>query len=385
MLNLTQYNSRFQEIETPFYFYDLDLLRETTQEAKNAISGTNFHIHYALKANSNDPILKLVKEEGFGADCVSGNEVRKAIEIGFKPEEIAFAGVGKTDKEIKYALGEGIFAFNCESMHEIEVINEIASGLGKTANIALRINPNVDAQTHKHITTGLEENKFGINISELDQVIEKINGFQHINVRGIHFHIGSQVLNLDNYRQLCLKANELVKLFHSKGMILDHLNVGGGLGIDYEDPETNPIPPFADYFNVFKNNLELEKPLDIHFELGRSISGQCGALITKVLYVKYGIKKNFLIVDAGMTELMRPALYQAKHKIISFSESTNKETYDVVGPICESTDSFDVGIQLPKSNRGDLLALLSSGAYGQVMANKYNMRDDIQAIYSSDL
>ncbi len=385
MLNLLSYKNKFQEIETPFYFYDLDLLKATVDRAKSAIEGTNYHIHYALKANANPEILKVIKASGFGADCVSGNEVRRAIDIGFDPSEIAFAGVGKKDKEILFALDKKIFAFNCESMHEIEVINQLAGGVGAVADIALRINPNVDAQTHKNITTGLEENKFGINISELDQVIEKINGFQHIKVKGIHFHIGSQVMNLDNYRQLCFKANELVKLFRSKGMKLEHLNVGGGLGIDYEQPLQNPIPPFEEYFGVFKKNLELQDPLEIHFELGRSITGQCGALITRVLYVKYGIKRNFLIVDAGMTELMRPALYQAKHKIFTFSDTDTREVYDVVGPICESTDFFEKGVELPKSERGDLIALLSSGAYGQVMANQYNMRDQIQAVYSSNL
>ncbi len=384
-MHLSNYLNNFRQIETPFYFYDLDLLRSTIGELKKCIADTNFHVHYAMKANVNDTILKLIKDSGLGADCVSGNEVKKAIEIGFTPEEIAFAGVGKTDKEINYALDQKIFAFNCESFEEIKVINELAIAKNTKASIAIRINPNVDAQTHKHITTGLSENKFGINIPDLENLIQDIKKFEAVDIKGIHFHIGSQIMNLDNYKALCLKVNDLIGFFHEQGVDLEHVNVGGGLGIDYNDPENNLIPTFEKYFNLFKEHLKVPENIEVHFELGRSIVGQCGTLISKVLYIKEGINTNFMILDAGMTEMMRTALYQAQHKILSFSRSNETATYDVVGPICESTDAFGRKIQLPKSKRGDLIALLSTGAYGETMANRYNMRNIVQAVYSDEL
>ena len=267
-MHLSNYLNNFRQIETPFYFYDLDLLRSTIGELKKCIAGTNFHVHYAMKANVNDTILKLIKDSGLGADCVSGNEVRKAIEIGFTPEEIAFAGVGKTDKEINYALDQKIFAFNCESFEEIKVINELAIAKNTRANIAIRINPNVDAQTHKHITTGLNENKFGINIPDLENLIHDIKKFEAIDIKGIHFHIGSQIMNLDNYKALCLKVNDLIGFFHEQGVDIEHVNVGGGLGIDYNDPENNLIPPFEKYFNLFKEHLKVPENIEVHFELG---------------------------------------------------------------------------------------------------------------------
>lgn len=373
----------FKDIETPFYYYDLDVLKDTLDYAKSEGDKHNFHIHYALKANTNNEILKIIKEKGLGADCVSGNEVLKAIEVGFSPNSIAFAGVGKTDREINIGLDNDIFCFNCESIQEIEVISQLAKTKNKVANIALRINPNVNANTHKYITTGLEENKFGINIWELDFIVERLKELESVKLIGIHFHIGSQINNLMPFKNLCNRVNELNKWFKDRSIHLSHINVGGGLGIDYVDPENNKIPNFKDFFNVFKDFLDIDKNQNIHFELGRSLVGNCGALICKVLYVKKGVKTNFAIVDAGMTELIRPALYQAVHKIENLSNKDSyKEFYDVVGPICESSDCFGKKIELPITRRGDLIKIHSTGAYGEVMASQYNLRELPKAIYN---
>jgi len=384
-MNFTNKLTAFSSIRTPFFYYDLELLQATIDEVKKCISDTNFHIHYALKANVNRPILELVRKNGLGADCVSGNEVKRALETGFKPQDIVFAGVGKSDEEIAYALGQDIFAFNCESVQELEVINEMARERGKIAKVALRLNPNVDPETHQYITTGLNDNKFGISLSGLDVIFENHRAWKNIVIEGIHFHIGSQVTKLEKYKELSDRVNGLIEHFEEKGINLSYINLGGGLGIDYEQPEINPIAPFKEYFDVFKNHLKIRPDKTVHFELGRSIVGQCGSLLTKVLYTKEGETTNFLIVDAGMTELLRPALYQAHHKIVSFSESQEKKTYDVVGPICETSDFFAKHVELPTSNRGDLVAILSSGAYAEVMSSSYNLRDKAAAVYSNEL
>ncbi|MEQ9425050.1 MAG: diaminopimelate decarboxylase [Cyclobacteriaceae bacterium] len=380
-------SSQFQSLETPCYFYDLDLLHQTCEAAQKQSSKFGYHIHYAVKANYNDRILGITRDYSFGADCVSGNEVLKSIEVGFNKADIVFAGVGKTDKEIEVGLNSEIFGFNCESYQEIEVINEIAGGLSKTANISLRINPNVDAKTHHHITTGLEENKFGINVWELDDVLELVHRSKNLKLIGIHFHIGSQVTDLSRYVELCHRVNDIQKIFDDKGIALPHLNVGGGLGIDYVNPIAHPIVDFESFFKVFNQNLEVRHGQEVHFELGRAIVGQCGLLITKVLYEKVGKKKHFLILDAGMTELMRPALYQAEHLITNLSaqHEEHQQVYDVVGPICETTDAFARDLKLPKSKRGDLMAIHSAGAYGQVLSNKYNLRDDVRVVYSDEI
>lgn len=371
-----------KNIETPFYYYDLEVLRATLKEAQSQASQYNYHIHYALKANANDEILAIIKEEGLGADCVSGNEVLRALEAGFENKEIAFAGVGKTDREINIGLEHDIFSFNCESIQEIEVINQLASKQNKIANIALRINPNVNADTHKYITTGLEENKFGINIWELDFIVERLKELSNIKLIGIHFHIGSQINNLMPFKNLCTRVNELNKWFKDRNIDLPHINVGGGLGIDYVDPQNNQIPNFKAFFEVFSQFLELEKHQQVHFELGRSLVANCGSLISKVLYVKKGVKTNFAIIDAGMTELIRPALYQAVHKIENLSnQDSYTEFYDVVGPICESSDCFGKKIELPITRRGDYIKIHSAGAYGEVMASRYNLRELPKAVY----
>ena len=374
----------FKDQATPFYYYNMELLKQTLSSLNKASQKYNYHVHYAFKANTNNEILELIQSYGLGADCVSGNEVSKAIATKFPSSKIAFAGVGKSDKEINTALDQDIFCFNCESLPEMEVINELAEKKSKIASIALRINPNVNAKTHHYITTGLEENKFGINRWELEDVLLRLQDLKNLKLIGLHFHIGSQITDLSAFKSLCLRVNEIQQWFYSRHIIVDHINVGGGLGIDYENPDENAIPDFQSFFQLFHELLELRPKQELHFELGRAITAQCGTLISKVLYIKKGIKTNFAIIDAGMTELIRPALYQAYHKVenITTSESEN-EKYDVVGPICESSDCFGKAIVLPHTKRGDLLAIRSTGAYGEVLSSLYNLRDKAKSIYSS--
>jgi diaminopimelate decarboxylase len=367
--------------ETPFYCYDLGLLRKTIDKIKSFANQYDFNIHYAVKANSNKPILNELQRAGFGADCVSGNEVKLAAEVGFKPESILFAGVGKTDKEIRAALGLNIKAFNCESTQEIEILNSLADQAGKTAEIALRINPNVDAKTHKYITTGLDENKFGINQIELPELIKRLPQLKNIRLTGLHFHIGSQITDMNVFKGLCLRVNEIQSWFKDRDIAIEHLNLGGGLGVNYLKPDDELIPDFATYFGIFNEFIERNNRQKIHFELGRAIVAQCGTLISRVVFLKNGISTNFAIVDAGMTELMRPALYQSYHQIDNLTSKGELKNYDVVGPICESTDCFGKAVSLPETKRGDFIALRSAGAYGEVMMSRYNLRDQNEAFY----
>lgn len=378
--------SKFSQLETPFYFYNTTLLKQTLASIKKHAS-SDYHIHYALKANAHPTLLEIIKQAGFGADCVSGNEVKRALECGFKSEQIVFAGVGKSDKEINYALDHSIFCFNAESVHELQVLNQLAKNKNIKANIALRINPNVDAYTHKYITTGLEENKFGINPYEFDQVLAELKQLAHLNFTGLHFHIGSQVQDLTAFKNLCLRVNEINKWFIQKGFSVQHLNVGGGLGINYKEPDAAAIVDFESYFTIFKKFLDVLPGQEIHFELGRSIIGQCGSLISRVLYIKNGINTNFAILDAGMTELLRPALYQAYHKIENISKAGEPITkkYDVVGPVCESSDCFGKAVELAETVRGDLVAIRSAGAYGAVMSMAYNLRDQVESVFDNNL
>lgn len=378
--------AQFAEIETPFYYYDLELLKKTLEACANEAKAYKYHVHYALKANFNENVLKTIQEFGFGADCVSGAEVEKAIECGFSPDKVVFAGVGKSDKEINKALDLDIFAFNVESVQELEVINELAKAKNKIAQVALRINPNVDAHTHANITTGLDENKFGINSWDLPLCATVLRNSKNIKFLGIHFHIGSQITNLEVFKHLCIKVNEFSAWFEERGFTLKVLNVGGGLGIDYMNPN-NQIPDFKEYFKIFAEFLNVGPHQEVHFELGRALVGQCASLISRVLYVKLGRKKNFIILDAGMTELMRPALYQAYHQVENLTRIDVEKTvkYDVVGPICESTDSFGKEILLAETQRGDLFAIRSTGAYGEVMASNYNLRPSIVHVYDNEV
>lgn len=376
---------KLKNIETPFYFYDMDVLKQTLKTVKDETKKYGFVQHYAVKANANRKILEIIATEGLGADCVSGNEVKAAVNAGFPASKIVFAGVGKTDKEINLALDLNIFCFNVESLPELEVINELAAKKGKIAQVALRINPNVDAHTHEFITTGLNENKFGFNMAHLNTVIEKLSQLKSIKLIGIHFHIGSQIEDIQVFKPLCEKVNDLQIYFEQKGIKLEHINVGGGLGIDYENPNEHPLPDFKDYFDLFHTNLKLRESQTLHFELGRSIVGQCGSLITRVVYIKEGETKKFAIVDAGMTDLIRPALYQAYHKIENISSNLPIQKYDIVGPICESSDFFAKDYELNETQRGNLLALRSAGAYGEIMASQYNCREIPKAYFSDKI
>lgn len=376
--------NKFREIETPFYYYNAGLLRETLQTIRTEAGKYNkFCVHYAIKANANPKILGIIRESGLGVDCVSGGEIEAAIKAGFPASKIVFAGVGKTDKEINLALDHDIFCFNVESIPELEVINELASAKSKIARIAFRINPDVGAHTHANITTGLAENKFGISMQDMDKVIDCALGMNHVKFVGLHFHIGSQILDMGDFIALCNRVNELQEKLYARQIIVEHINVGGGLGIDYAHPNRQPIPNFTEYFATYHKHLRLRPQQTLHFELGRAVVGQCGSLITRVTYVKQGTNKQFAIVDAGMTDLIRPALYQAYHKIENISSEEPAEAYDVVGPICESSDVFGKAIDLNKVHRGDFLALRSAGAYGEIMASQYNCRQ-LPKAYTSD-
>lgn len=369
---------------TPFYFYDLNILDATLKAIQTAIQNKPYVVHYALKANADKRILERIRKAGFGIDAVSGNEIKWALQNGFEGNQIAFAGVGKTDAEIITALDSDIFTFNVESIPELIVIDEIASKYGKKAPIAIRLNPNVNAKTHHYITTGLEENKFGINYWELDALLEQLETLENIELKGLHFHIGSQIRDLSVFKNLCNRVNVLQKEFRARNIHVEHINVGGGLGVNYQNPDEELIPDFDTYFSVFDNFIDLLPHQTLHFELGRAVVAQCAALIAKVLYIKEGVKTNFAILDAGMTELIRPALYQSFHHIqnISNIKEQSIHLYDVVGPICESSDCFGKAVSLPKTVRGDLIAIRSVGAYGQVMRSQYNLRDFAQTVYN---
>jgi len=375
-------NFDYKKPETPYYLYDTDLLSRTLHKAKEEADKYNFHIHYAIKANNNSRILKQISEMGFGADCVSGNEILHSIENGFDSKMIAFAGVGKTDKEINIGLDNDIFTFNVESVAELEIINQLAKEKNKTARIALRINPNVDANTHQYITTGMEENKFGINMWELEGIIKLLNELQNVSLVGLHFHIGSQITDNNVFKNLCNKVNRVQKFFYKHQIIVEHLNMGGGLGINYHNPEENPIPDFEQYFGVVNEFLKLRPNQKVHFELGRSIVGQCGSIISKVIYIKKGAAKNFAIIDASMTDLLRPALYNSFHHINAVNnEKSQKNIYDIVGPVCESSDIFRKQVEINELERNDLVKIYSAGAYGQVMSSDYNMRNRAEAYF----
>ncbi len=375
---------KFEQIRTPFYYYDMNLLRQTlraiTDEAQKHEA---FCVHYAVKANANLKVLQAIRQAGLGADCVSGGEIEAALKAGFPADKIVFAGVGKSDWEINLGLDAGIGCFNVESVPELEVINELAEAKGTTANVAFRINPDVGAHTHANITTGLAENKFGIAMRDMEDIIERAQAMQHIKFVGLHFHIGSQILDMGDFQALCNRINDLQNQLESHRIVVESINVGGGLGIDYQHPNRIPIPDFKSYFDTYAKRLKLRPGQTIHFELGRAVVAQMGTLIARTLFIKVGAKKKFCIVDAGMTDLIRPALYQAYHKIENITSDGPMEAYDVVGPICESSDVFAKQVDLNQAKRGDLIAIRSAGAYGEIMASQYNCRP-LPKGYTSD-
>lgn len=377
---------KLNRIVTPYYYYDTQLLRKTLEVIKQECEKhENFHVHYAVKANANPKILRIISQYGFGADCVSGGEIKAAIEAGFPADKVVYAGVGKSDWEINLGLEKGIACFNVESIAELEVIEELAVAANKTANVAFRINPNIGAHTHANITTGLAENKFGIAMQDMENVIERATTMNNINVVGLHFHIGSQILDMGDFKALCNRINELQVQLDKHHIYVQSINVGGGLGVNYDSPDRQPIPDFKEYFHTYAKHLRLREGQQLHFELGRSVVAQCGSLISRVLYVKQGSHKQFAILDAGMTDLIRPALYQALHKIQNLTSNEPTEVYDVVGPICESSDVFAKAIDLNKCHRGDLIAIRSAGAYGEIMASAYNCRQLPKGYITEDL
>ena len=379
---------KLDKVATPFYWYDMDLFHKTVDLVAELAAKHDIKVHYAVKANVERRLLEYISSKGFGADCVSGNEVMHAHGCGFPADKIVYAGVGKSDKEIYNALMLGIEAFNCESLQEIYVINEMAHLHGVKANVSVRINPDIDAHTHKYVTTGLYENKFGISQHEFDKLIDVIRKSEHINFIGLHFHIGSQITRVDEVFALeCQRVNEIVAYFERNGLKISNINLGGGLGVDYDDPDENPIADFETWFRTIDENIVRRDDQKVHVEPGRSLVAQCGTLISRVLFVKSGETKNFLIMDAGMNDLIRPALYGAYHKIENLSAQMRTffpthQAYDIVGPVCESSDVWGAGRLLPLSVRGDLMAIRSTGAYGQVMASRYNMKDLAPSVFS---
>ena len=373
---------KFRNLQTPFYYYDVDLLRQTLDIVCSETAKYGYHCHFAIKANANPRILRLIAESGLGADCVSGGEIQAALDAGFPAGKIVFAGVGKADWEINLGLDHDIACFNVESLAELRVLNELAEAKGKTATIAFRVNPNVDAHTHSKITTGLSENKFGINVSQLPASFDELSRMKNLCFTGIHFHIGSQITDLSAFQNLCIRFNEIQDELEAKGINLPHANFGGGLGIDYYHPNHIPLPDIENYFAVFHKLVKQRPGQQIHFELGRSIVGQCGTMISKTLYVKEGEVKKFAIVDAGFSDLIRPAMYDAYHRIENITGDEEVDMYDVVGPICESSDVFGKEVELNKVRRNDLIAFRSAGAYGESMASQYNCRPLPKAYYS---
>ena len=366
---------KMERLRTPFYYYDAELLRQTLQTIREEVSKhEGFCVHYAVKANANPKVLRIIREAGLGVDCVSGGEIEASVKAGFPSSKIVYAGVGKSDWEINLGLDNDIFCFNVESIPELEVINQLAAQKGKVARVAFRLNPNVGAHTHANITTGLAENKFGIDMRDMLKVIEEASQMTNVKVVGLHFHIGSQILDMGDFEALCNRVNELQNELERHRIRLEHINVGGGLGVDYQHPNRVPIPDFQAYFNTYAKKLKLRDGQTLHFELGRAVVAQCGTLITRTLYIKEGYVKKFCIVDAGFTDLIRPALYQPYHNIENLSSEEPMEAYDVVGPICESTDVFAKQIDINKAHRGDLIAIRSAGAYGEIMASQYNCR-----------
>ena len=380
----SELTQKLTKLKTPFYFYDLDLLDKTILSLKESLD-PNYSVYYAIKANNNSKIIKLIKDHDLGIDAVSGEEINKSLNNSIKPKKIVFAGVGKTKDEIIFAIRKKIYLFNCESFDEISLIDKISNELNVKTKIAIRLNPNIDSRSHKYIKTGVFDSKFGIQIDHLDEILEKIKKLNHIDLKGYHFHLGSQIDDLGVFRKLCKVSNEINIYLKNKNFNITDINLGGGLGINYKEPDLNLIPDFKSYFQIFKKNLIYFDNQKIHFELGRSIVGQSGSLFSSILYLKKSFNKHFIIIDAGMTELIRPALYNAQHHIENLSSNKKEIKYDVVGPLCESSDTFAKDYYLNQSKIGDLIVIRSSGAYGEVMSSNYNLRKKVKAYYSNEL
>ena len=360
-----------ENVKTPFYIYSKKAIEDRINEYKTAFKEYPTLICYATKANPNLSLLYLINRYGLGADIVSGGELFKARLSGFPSNKIVYAGVGKTDEEIRYAIKEGILSFNVESEQEIEILDQIGESLNKRANISIRVNPDVNPNTHPYISTGLNDSKFGIDIKDALDVYKIAVKKKNINVVGIHCHIGSQIVDVSPYKEAIQKVVELVFKLKKEGIELKHIDIGGGLGIRYK-PE-DQTPDVKDLANTIIPIVK-ETGLKIILEPGRSLVGEAGALITQVIFTKTKQNKNFIIVDSGMNDLVRPAIYEAYHHILSVERKNSKIRADIVGPICETGDFFAKGRIIDKVERGDYLAVMSVGAYGLSMASNYNVR-----------
>jgi len=360
-----------KQFGTPLYIYSYKTLIDHYLKLKTAFQEINPLICYSVKANSNLAILKALVDKGAGLDIVSGGELFRAVKVGCPPKRIVYASVGKTDKEIEEATRRGILFFNIESVSELENINRIAEKIKKKANVAIRINPDVEPKTHKFITTGKITNKFGIDFKTAEKIFFMQDSFSHLDIKGLHIHIGSQITESGPFVNAIDKMVIFAQNLKQKGIDLEYLNIGGGLGIIYDKETPQTAQKFA------KKILPLLKKtrLKIIIEPGRFIAGPAGILVTKILYVKRTPKKRFVIVDAGMNDLIRPALYGAYHKILSLQITDYRlQKVDIVGPICESADFFAKDRKISKVKEGDFLAIMGAGAYGFSMASNYNSR-----------
>ena len=362
-----------QEIGTPFYCYSTATLKRHYEVFANALEGLDYKICFASKSNTNLAVLKTLFDCGAGADVVSAGEIEASLQAGAKASEIVFSGVGKTRAEIEYALAKNIWQFNVESEVELDLINEVAGEMIAKAPIAIRVNPDVDPKTHAKISTGQKESKFGISIDRAMDVYEYARSLENIKVQGVSVHIGSQLTSLEPFK----KAFEITKQFvldlRAAGYEIETLDLGGGLGIPYETKKSNP--PLPDDYGKMVKEIFADLNVKLIFEPGRLIAGNAGILVSEVIYVKQTPTKNFLILDAAMNDLLRPSMYDAYHEFLPVSENKSDEiTYDIVGPVCETGDIFAQNRKLPKLGTGDLVAIMSAGAYGAVMSNTYNMR-----------
>jgi diaminopimelate decarboxylase len=362
-------------VGTPFYCYSTATLRRHYRVFADAFAGEDALICYSVKANSNLGVLATLARDGAGMDVVSGGELRRALAVGVGPERIVFSGVGKTEDEMAFALGAGIFAFNVESEPELRLLGRTAAALGREARVALRVNPDVDANTHHKIATGKAENKFGIPFTDALPLYALARDLPGIEACGVHMHIGSQITDLAPFRNAFALLKELVNELRANGFTISFVNLGGGLGVPYRSD--SPAPPLpGDYARIVKEEVG-ELGVKLLFEPGRLIAANAGVLVSRVLYLKEAEPKTFTIIDAAMNDLVRPTLYDAYHEIWPVAEQPeNAETYlsDVVGPVCETGDYLALSRRLPKLNEGDLIAVMTAGAYGAVLASQYNSR-----------
>jgi diaminopimelate decarboxylase len=362
-------------VGTPFYCYSTATLERHYRVFADAFAGLDAEVCYSVKANSNLGVLATLARAGAGMDVVSEGELRRVLAVGVAPEKIAFSGVGKTREEMAFALERGIFAFNVESEPELRALSEVATAAGATARIALRVNPDIDAKTHHKIATGKAENKFGVPFAEALSLYRLARTLPGIDPRGVHMHIGSQITDLDPFRNAFALLRELVGELRTDGFIIDFVNLGGGLGVPYRSDE--PAPPLpAEYGKLVRDTVG-DLSCRLLFEPGRLIAANAGILVSRVLYVKHGEPKTFTIIDAAMNDLIRPTLYDAYHEIWPVAEpapGAPSITSDVVGPVCETGDYLALGRTLPELHAGDLIAVMTAGAYGAVLSSQYNSR-----------